>query len=162
MCDKNSVSLLMTWTCPVEQLLCKSWLSKSKIDCPRQSGNLIVAPCILSILRAITGWSTLNNNFCNSWMALMYIISLQCIACYFNSLSHCIHRWDSLLDIHCIHTLCCPTMTKGLNWHYWFLERMAKKTVKNSAPVCFRPKKKEIVVFSSRRISEYLGRSVGK
>ena len=46
MCDKISVSLLMIWTCPVGQLFCKSWLPEPKIDCPGQSGNLTVAPCL--------------------------------------------------------------------------------------------------------------------
>ena len=45
LCNKLSVSLPMIWTCPVGQFFCKSWLPKPKIDCPRQSGNLIVAPC---------------------------------------------------------------------------------------------------------------------
>ena len=46
MCDKISVSLLMIWNCPVRQLFCKSWLLEQKVDCPGQSGNLIVAPWI--------------------------------------------------------------------------------------------------------------------
>ena len=37
----------MIWTCQVGQLSCKSWLPDPKIDCPGQSGNLIVAPCLL-------------------------------------------------------------------------------------------------------------------
>ena len=46
--DKIGASLLPIYTCPVGQVWCQSLLPEPKSDCHGQSGNLIVAACVLS------------------------------------------------------------------------------------------------------------------